>query len=121
MSYLYLNFSDNLEQGSKNWDDFYTTSLKEQFEVINRKLNGSVTSIQEFLSYAFPIQTAKNYFISMPSFDRRIKQNRRGVNTIYNIVIRPERDQLLNQIISSRYDLIIIGMLLLEIVLLISL
>ncbi len=109
MSYLYLNFSDNLEQGSKNWDDFYTTSLKEQFEVINRKLNGSVTSIQEFLSYAFPIQTAKNYFISMPSFDRRIKQNRRGVNTIYNIVIRPERDQLLNQIISSRYDLIIIG------------
>ena len=33
MAFLYINFLDNLEQGSKNWDDFYTTSLKEQYEV----------------------------------------------------------------------------------------
>ena len=45
----------------------------------------------------------------MPSFDRRVKQNRRGRDVIYNIVIRPEKDYLLTSIIPSRFDLIIIG------------
>lgn len=109
MAYLYLNFLENLNQGSKSWDDFYTTSLNEQFEMIKRKLSLSVNSVQEFLEYAFPTQASKNYYISMPSFDRRVKQNRRGRDVIYNIVIRPEKDYLLNSIIPSRFDLIIIG------------
>lgn len=109
MAYLYLNFLDNLNHGSKSWDDFYTTSLTEQFEIIKRKLGGSVSSVQDFLSYSFPTQTAKNYFLSMPSFDRRIKKNRRGRDAIYNIVIRPERDTYLNAIVPSKFDLIIIG------------
>ena len=109
MAYLYLNFLDNLNQGSKSWDDFYTTSLNEQFEMIKRKLSLSVNNVQEFLGYAFPTQASKNYYISMPSFDRRVKQNRRGRDVIYNIVIRPEKDYYLNPIIPSRFDLIIIG------------
>lgn len=38
MGYLYLNFLENMNQGSKSRDDFYTSSLKEQYEVIKRKV-----------------------------------------------------------------------------------
>lgn len=38
MAYLYLNFLDNLEKGSRSWDDFYTTSLTEQYDLLKRKL-----------------------------------------------------------------------------------
>lgn len=75
-SYLYLNFTENMEHGSKSWDDFYKSSLEEQYEVIKRKI-GLNADFQEFLSYVFPTQTSKNYYISMPSFDRRVKQNKR--------------------------------------------
>lgn len=58
MGYLYLNFLENMNQGSKSWDDFYTSSLKEQYEVIKRKVGLNI-NLQEFLSYAFPTQTSK--------------------------------------------------------------
>ena len=32
MAYLYLNFFDHLTSGSRNFDDFYTQSLAEQYE-----------------------------------------------------------------------------------------
>ena len=38
MAYLYLNFFDNLTSGSRNFDDFYTQSLTEQYEGIKRRL-----------------------------------------------------------------------------------
>lgn len=108
MGYLYLNFLENMNQGSKSWDDFYTSSLKEQYEVIKRKVGLNI-NLQEFLSYAFPTQTSKNYYISMPSFDRRVKHDRRGKDVIYNIVIRPEKDSYLNNVVPNNYDLMIIG------------
>lgn len=108
MGYLYLNFLENMNQGSKSWDDFYTSSLKEQYEVIKRKVGLNI-NFQEFLSYAFPTQTSKNYYISMPSFDRRVKHDRRGKDVIYNIVIRPEKDSYLNNVVPNNYDLMIIG------------
>lgn len=108
MGYLYLNFLENMNQGSKSWDDFYTSSLKEQYEVIKRKVCLNV-NLQEFLSYAFPTQASKNYYISMPSFDRRVKHDKRGKDVIYNIVIRPEKDSYLNNVVPSNYDLMIIG------------
>lgn len=110
MAYLYLNFLDNLEKGSKSWDDFYTTSLTEQYEVLKRKLGGYASgTLQEFISMAFPAQTSKYYNISMPSFDRRMKENRFGKQCIYNIVIRPEKDNYLSYILPSNYDFIVIG------------
>ena len=109
MGYLYLNFLDNLEKGSKSWDDFYTTSLTEQYEVLKRKLGGYASgTLQEFIAMAFPANTSKYYNISMPSFDRRMKENRVGKH-IYNIVIRPEKDSYLSYILPSNYDFIIIG------------
>lgn len=110
MGYLYLNFLDNLEKGSKSWDDFYTTSLTEQYEVLKRKLGGYASgTLQEFIAMAFPANTSKYYNISMPSFDRRMKENRFGKQCIYNIVIRPEKDSYLSYILPSNYDFIVIG------------
>lgn len=109
MAYLYLNFLDNLEKGSKSWDDFYTTSLTEQYEGLKRKLGGYASgTLQEFIAMAFP-NTLKKYNISMPSFDRRMKENRFGKRCVYNIVIRPEKDGYLSYILPSNYDVILIG------------
>ena len=40
MAYLYLNFEENLQSGSKNWDDFCTESLQAQYEKLKAKLGG---------------------------------------------------------------------------------
>ena len=99
MAYLYLNFIDNLEQGSKNWDDFYTSSLTEQYEVIKRKIgNIAADNLQQFIGAVFPM-ASKSYYISMPGFDRRMLTNKRGKQCIYNIVIRPERDYYINSVL----------------------
>lgn len=63
MAYLYLNFLDNLEKGSRSWDDFYTTSLTEQYEVITRKLGTNINeTLQQFISIAFPTTLKILYF-----------------------------------------------------------
>lgn len=109
MAYLYLNFIDNLENGSRSWDDFFTTSLTEQYEAIKRKSGATLTeSLQQFISFAFPIAT-QNYYISMPGFDRQIKKNHFGKDCINNIVIRPEKNIYLRNVLPDKYDLIVIG------------
>lgn len=109
MGYLYLSFMDNLEHGSRSWDDFYTTSLNDQYEVLKPKLGlYAADTFQEFIASAFP-PTDKYYYISLPGFDRRMKENRRGKQCIYNIVIRPERDVVLSYRLPENYDFIIIG------------
>lgn len=109
MGYLYLNFMDTLERGSKSWDDFYTTSLNEQYEALKPRLGlYAADTFQEFIARAFPV-TDKYYYVSLPGFDRRMKQNRRGMDCIYNIVIRPEKDNMLSYRLPKNYDLIIIG------------
>ena len=90
MAYLYLNFIDNLTTGlgEKAWgkEDFYTTSLTDQYEIIKRKIGNTAETLQSFVGGAFPSMVNKRYFISMPGFDRRMQENRRGKKCIYNIV-----------------------------------
>lgn len=112
MAYLYLNFVDNLEAGlgSKAWgrDDFYTNSLNEQYEALKFKLgNYAPENLQQFIAQIFP-PTAKEYNVSLPGFDRAIKENRRGKQCIYNFVIRAKKD-IYSYIMPDNYDLIIIG------------
>ena len=93
MAYLYLNFEENLQSGSKNWDDFYTESLLVQYEKLKIKLGGlAPETLQGFIQSAFAPQMQKTFHISVPGFDRRIKTNKRGKQCIYNIVIRPAHD-----------------------------
>lgn len=112
MANLYLNFVDNLEVGlgDKAWgrDDFYTSSLTEQYEMIKPKLGYyAPETLQQFIAQMFPI-TTKEYYVSLPGFDRTIKETRRGKQCIYNFVIRA-KDNTYSRIMPNNYDLIIIG------------
>lgn len=113
MSYLYLNFVDNLDKGlgDKAWgkNDFFTQSLTDQYEMLKRKLGGyAPETLQELIGYIFPT-TTKYYNISLPSFDRTPEENKRGNKVLRNIVIRPEADEYTRGVLPSTYDLIIIG------------
>ena len=53
MAYLYLNFEENLQSGSKNWDDFYTESLQAQYEKLKIKLGDlAPETLQGFIQSA---------------------------------------------------------------------
>ena len=109
MSYLYLNFYDNLNQGSKSWDDFYTLSLTEQYDILKRKLGRyAPDTLQELIAACCP-SSYHTYYVSMPSFERKTTTNRRGKECIYNIVIRPEKSAYSTNYIPSKYDLIFVG------------
>lgn len=109
MSYLYLNFYDNLNQGSKSWDDFYTLSLTEQYDVLKRKLGRyAPDTLQELIAACCP-SSNHTYHISMPSFERKTTTNKRGKECICNIVIRPEKSEYSTNYVPSKYDLILIG------------
>ena len=109
MSYLYLNFYDNLNQGSKSWDDFFTLSLTEQYDSIKRRIGRFAPStLQELVSTCCPL-TYQTYYVSMPGFDRQTTVNKRGKECIYNIVIHPEKSAYSANFLSAQYDLIFIG------------
>lgn len=110
MAYLYLNFEENLQSGSKNWDDFYTESLQAQYEKLKTKLGGlAPETLQGFIQSALAPQMQNTFHISVPGFDRRIKENKRGRQCIYNIVIRFAHNRYIDYIVSKKYDLILIG------------
>lgn len=110
MAYLYLNFEENLQSGSKNWDDFYTESLQAQYEKLKTKLGGlAPETLQGFIQSALAPQMQNTFHISVPGFDRRIKENKRGRQCIYNIVIRLAHNRYIDYIVSKKYDLILIG------------
>lgn len=94
MAYLYLNFFDNLTSGSRNFDDFYTQSLTEQYEGIKRRLGRNAPEdLQKFVAMCCPYSESE-YYISMPALDRKIQRRVRrdgseGAEYINNVVIRP--------------------------------
>lgn len=94
MAYLYLNFFDNLTSGSRNFDDFYTQSLAEQYEGIKRRLGRNAPEdLQKFIAMCCPYSESE-YYISMPALDRKIQRKIRrdgseGTEYINNVVIRP--------------------------------
>lgn len=56
MGYLYLNFCDNLNQGSKNYDDYYTLSLSEQYQSLKNKLGRTAPeTLEEFVVRCCPL------------------------------------------------------------------
>ena len=107
---MYLNFEENLQSGSKNWDDFYTESLQAQYEKLKTKL-GSLApeTLQGFIQSALAPQMQNTFHISVPGFDRRIKENKRGRQCIYNIVIRLAHNCYIDYVIPEKYDLILVG------------
>ncbi len=113
MAYLYLNFVDNLESGSRNPNDLYNTSLNEQYDALKRKIGGTYSgTLQEFIAHYCPI-TENEYYLSLPSFDRGIRTvvNKNGKENKYinNIIIRPTKKKYVRNVLPENYELILIG------------
>ncbi len=118
MSYLYLNFYDNLNSGSKSRSDFYTTSLTEQYDVLKRKLGKfAPDTLQEFAERCCPSSVSGIYYISMPAFERSVQSRVRkdgtsGMQFINNVVVRPDlsdRSTRMMSRIPPQFDVILIG------------
>lgn len=116
LKYIYIDFTKNLTVGSKNKRDAYSESIEEQFEKIKRKLNiygiNSISDLNTFIRYAFPTIESE-YYISLPGFNRRLERitNNYGQVTEFlnNMVIRPEKSEIINTIIPNGLDLILVG------------
>ena len=113
MAYLYLNFVDNLEAGSRNPNDLYNTSLTEQYRVLRQRFDGNFPeTLVDFINMFCPYSVSE-YFISLPSFDRKISTvvNRIGRenNYINNMVIRPTGTPYSRGVLPENYELILIG------------
>lgn len=118
MAYLYLNFVDNLESGSRNPNDLYNTSLNEQYESLKRRAGLYYSgTLQEFIAHYCPMSD-NEYYISLPSFDRKINKvttkNGRENSYINNIIIRPIKKKYAHNVLPENCELILIGDVLLS-------
>ncbi|WP_338986679.1 hypothetical protein HUW75_02415 [Fusobacterium polymorphum] len=108
--YLAVDFSINLEIGSRNRDDIYRESLKEQFKKIQRKLKlygKEEIEFEEFVRLCFP-KIKVTYYVSAPSF-RVVTTEYNGYKAICNMYIRPEKTIALSTIIPKELDIFFVG------------
>lgn len=113
MNFLFLDCTFNMVKGSQNWDDYFSTSLVEQYSNIYRKMGNTqkatIENFKEFMNQCFNPYKTNIYHFSMPAFDRRAECDKKG-NYIYrNVVIRPEKDSLIKRFLPDGQDVIIIG------------
>lgn len=112
--YIYLDFTQNLSSGSRNWNDVYQESIEEQFEKIKRRLSlygkNDVTDLKKFVSLCFPMVKSK-YYVSLPGFERKIEASRqyRGAECIYNMVLRPKKNGITSSMLPEELDVILVG------------
>lgn len=115
--YIYLDFTQNLKSGSRNWNDVYQESIEEQFEKVQRKLamyeKKYVTDFRKFVSICFPM-VKSTYYVSLPSFERKIETSKQyqGSECIYNMVLRPAKSGIISSIIPKELDVFLVGDLL---------
>lgn len=112
--YIYLDFTQNLKSGSRNWNDVYQESIEVQFEKVQRKLamygNSNITDLRKFVNICFPMVKSK-YYVSLPSFERKIETSRQyqGSECIYNMVLRPAKTGIISSVIPKELDAILVG------------
>ena len=114
LKYLYIDFTQNLNIGSKNRNDVYSEPLTEQFAKLRRRLSlrgKSIRDLNTFASVCFP-RIESVYYVSLPGFERGIEKYSRGefsAECVYNMVIRPEKTELVSAVIPDGSDIILIG------------
>lgn len=112
MSYIFLSFSEHLNKGANNKNDFYNLSLTEQFELLKRRipLNRQSSSFMDFINTCFPSGFEKKYYISCPNFLREKYQSSDDSPTyLNNIVLRPELTLSMKSILPDNQNVILIG------------
>ena len=113
MNFLFLDCTFNINSGSKNWDDYFSTSLLDQYSNIHKK-NGNtqkatIDDFKNFMNVCFNSLKTNTYYFSMPAFDREPELDKNGKYIYRNVVIRPEKDTLIKRFLPEGQDIIIIG------------
>ena len=113
MNFLFLDCTFNINSGSRNWDDYFSTSLLDQYSNIHKK-NGNtqkatIDDFKNFMNVCFNSLKTNTYYFSMPAFDREPELDKNGKYIYRNVVIRPEKDTLIKRFLPEGQDIIIIG------------
>ncbi|MDR1654341.1 MAG: AAA family ATPase [Prevotellaceae bacterium] len=104
--YILLNFATKSESGSKRKEDYYTKPLNEQYADIQKKYPKlKDIDFRRFIQICFNVNSEKNYFISTPNCSSGSEDDK----YFNNIIIRPEKDNLTNQILPENLHVILIG------------
>lgn len=112
--YLYLDFTQNLKSGSRNWNDVYQESIEDQFEKVRRKLSlygkNDIADLKKFVSLCFPM-VKSTYYVSLPGFERKIETARQYQSSecVYNMILRPAKTGIISSVIPKELDVILVG------------
>jgi superfamily I DNA and/or RNA helicase len=103
---LLLDFTYNLDEGSKDWDDYYSRALSEQWEGIQKRYNIK-HDLQTFIEEIFSRYREGEYYLSIPNLLRDMKKDKNGYDKYYrNIVIR---STYTNNLLPKDKSIILIG------------
>lgn len=85
MAYIFLSFSKHLDKTTTFQNEFYKTSLNDQFAMLQKRipLNRQVSSFKQFIEICFPSDFKKRYYISCPNFLREKMQKKRWESFIF--------------------------------------
>ena len=112
MAYLFLSFTDRLNNGSNFKSELYNQSLTEQFEYIQKRipLDRQVGSFMTFIEACFTTGMVKKYYISCPNFLREKESSKSGrVQYLDNVVVRPELTLSMRRVLPDNQNIILMG------------
>lgn len=112
MAYLFLSFTDRLNNGSNFKSELYNQSLNEQFENLQKRipLDRQVGSFNSFIEECFPTNMTKKYYLSCPNFLREKESSKTGrVQYLDNVVVRPELTLSMRRVLPDNQNIILIG------------
>lgn len=112
MAYLFLSFTDRLNNGSNFKSELYNQSLNEQFENLQKRipLDRQVGSFNSFIEQCFPTNMTKKYYLSCPNFLREKETSNNGkVQYLDNVVVRPELTLSMRRVLPDNQNIILIG------------
>ena len=112
MTYLFLSFTDRLDDGSNFKSELFNKSLNEQFEYIEKRipLERQASNFPALIEKCFPSGIIKNYYISCPNFLREKGYSKSGkVQYLDNVVVRPELTLSMRSVLPNNQNIILIG------------
>lgn len=109
MSAIFIDVYSNYDSKRNYKGEFFNTPLLEQFEMINLRIEPKkrVDNFRTFFSTIFPSAFPRNYFISIPNLERKLKGN--GLKYLNNVVIRAENNTEAKNMLPPKTTIILIG------------
>ena len=111
MAYIFLSFSEHLDQTTNFKNEFYNLSLVKQYELLKKRipLERQITYFTDFIENCFPSGFEKKYYFSCPNFLRKKVQKEGSPAYLRNVVIRPELTLSMKRFLPDNQNIILIG------------